>query len=52
MRAGADAALMRPYVAFNAALRVAFSSFVGRLQEQARALLAHHLEVLFVIFLL
>ena len=45
--AGTEQELLRPYVAFHAALRLAFASFLGDIQEQCRTMLRHHLEVRF-----
>lgn len=44
MGASADNAL-RPYVAFNAELRVAFQAFVGALEEHCRGIVRHQLDV-------
>jgi hypothetical protein len=42
--AGPARDMLQPYVAFHAALCSAHTSFVARLEEQAKALLHHHLD--------
>ena len=45
--AGSAQDMLRPYVAFNAALRSAYHALVLRLEEQCRMLLGHQLQVAF-----
>lgn len=42
---GPEQEVLRPYVAFHAALRLAFAAFIGDISERCRSLLQHHLEV-------
>ena len=43
--AGSAHHMLRPYVAFNAALRSAYHTFVVSLEERSKMLLNHQLEV-------
>lgn len=40
--------MLRPYVAFNAALRSAYHTFVHSLEERCKMLLEHQLQVTFL----
>lgn len=43
--AGSAQEMLRPYVAFNAALRSSHHAFVQKLEEQCKMLLTHQLQV-------
>lgn len=44
MASGPSKDILQPYVAFHAALRAAHQNFIGRLEDQARTLVRHHLD--------